>query len=241
MRTEKILIVEDEDDALTRTRQVLEDDGYTVTTAKNGLDALMQIADHQPDLVVLDINLDEGEGNSPTMDGIEVLREMRKESDACVLMLTTTSISYVKVAALTMGADDYLTKPFDPKELTARVQAILRRAKGTARGSDTLDFDGLSIDPGARIVLKNGDDVKLTPIEFDLLLALARRPGQVIGRSQLISQAWNFKYAGDERLVDVHMGRLRKKLEDDTSKPRLIMTVWGKGYRFEGVAVSHTD
>jgi two-component system, OmpR family, response regulator ResD len=238
MSSEKILVVEDENDALERTRQVLENDGYIVSTAKNGHDALAKIADGQPDLVILDINLDSGEGEGPVMDGIEVLREMRKESDACVLMLTTTSISYVKVAALTMGADDYLTKPFDPKELTARVQAILRRAGGASRsGGGTLAFKGISIDPGARIVLKNEEEVKLTPIEFDLLLALARRRGQVIGRGQLISQAWDFKYAGDERLVDVHMGRLRKKLEDDPAKPQLIHTVWGKGYRFEGEAL----
>lgn len=237
MRTEKILVVEDEDDARKRTCQVLEDEGYTVASASNGQDALLQIADNQPDLVVLDINLDSGDGQGPSMDGIEVLREMRKDSDACVLMLTTTSISYVKVAALTMGADDYLTKPFDPKELMARVQAILRRAKGTTGSGNTLNFKELSIDPGARIVLKNGGEVKLTPIEFDLLLALARRRGQVIGRSQLISQAWDFKYAGDERLVDVHMGRLRKKLEDDPAKPQLIHTVWGKGYRFEGEVI----
>lgn len=234
MHTEKILVVEDENEALVKTRQVLENDGYTVTTATNGRDALALIAESSPDLVVLDINLDAGDHSEPAMDGIEVLRQMRKESDACVLMLTTTSISYVKVAALTMGADDYLTKPFDPKELTARVQAILRRAKGPARTGNSLVFKELTIDPGARIVWKHGQEVKLTPIEFDLLHALARRRGQVIGRSQLISQAWDFKYAGDERLVDVHMGRLRKKLEDDPAKPRLIHTVWGKGYRFEG-------
>ena len=237
MKSERILVVEDEDEAREQTCQVLEDDGYTVQSVSNGHDALMQIADTQPDLVVLDINLDAGDSGGSSMDGIEVLREMRKDSDACVLMLTTTSISYVKVAAPTMGADDYLTKPFDPKELTARVQAILRRAKGAGRSGGVLAFKGLSIDPGARIVEKNGESVKLTPIEFDLLLALARRRGQVIGRGQLISQAWNFKYAGDERLVDVHMGRLRKKLEDDPSKPQLIQTVWGKGYRFEGETV----
>lgn len=234
MHTERILVVEDESESLLKTRQVLENDGYLVTTATNGRDALALIAESAPDLVVLDINLDTGDKNESTMDGIEVLRQMRKDSDACVLMLTTTSISYVKVAALTMGADDYLTKPFDPKELTARVKAILRRAKGTAQSGKALNFKEVSIDPGARIVWKGGEEVKLTPIEFDLLLALARRRGQVIGRSQLISQAWDFKYAGDERLVDVHMGRLRKKLEDDPAKPRLILTVWGKGYRFEG-------
>lgn len=234
MHTERILVVEDEEEALMKTRQVLENDGYLVTTATNGRDALTLIAESAPDLVVLDINLDSGDPNESAMDGIEVLRQMRKDSDACVLMLTTTSISYVKVAALTMGADDYLTKPFDPKELTARVKAILRRAKGTSRTGKTLVFKQLTIDPGARLVWKEGTEVRLTPIEFDLLLALARRRGQVIGRSQLISQAWDFKYAGDERLVDVHMGRLRKKLEDDPAKPTLIQTVWGKGYRFEG-------
>lgn len=237
MKSERILVVEDEEEARNQTCQVLEDDGYTVSAVSNGQEALLQIAETQPDLVVLDINLDAGDGQGPAMDGIEVLREMRKDSDACVLMLTTTSISYVKVAALTMGADDYLTKPFDPKELTARVQAILRRAKGSSRSGGPLEFKGLTIDPGARIVEKDGVEIKLTPIEFDLLLALARRRGQVLGRGQLISQAWSFKYAGDERLVDVHMGRLRKKLEDDPSKPRLIHTVWGKGYRFEGEPV----
>lgn len=237
MQSERILVVEDEADALKRTRQVLEEEGYAVTTATNGRDALALIAEGAPDLVVLDINLDSGDRNEPAMDGIEVLRQMRKQSDACVLMLTTTSISYVKVAALTMGADDYLTKPFDPKELAARVKAILRRAKGPARAGATLNFKELTIDPAARLVWKSGEEVKLTPIEFELLLALARRRGQVIGRSQLINQAWDFKYAGDERLVDVHMGRLRKKLEDDPAKPRLIQTVWGKGYRFEGEPV----
>jgi DNA-binding response OmpR family regulator len=237
MQGERILVVEDEADALQRTRQVLEDEGYAVSTATNGRDALALIAEGAPDLVVLDINLDAGDRNGPAMDGIEVLRQMRKNSDACVLMLTTTSISYVKVAALSMGADDYLTKPFDPKEFTARVKAILRRAKGAARTGATLNFKELTIDPGARLVWKAGEEVKLTPIEFELLLALARRRGQVIGRTQLINQAWDFKYAGDERLVDVHMGRLRKKLEDDPAKPKLIQTVWGKGYRFEGEPV----
>lgn len=234
MQNERILVVEDEADALQKTCQVLENEGYTVSTATNGRDALAAIAENDPDLVILDINLDSGDPNAPAMDGIEVLRQMRKDSDACVLMLTTTSISYVKVAALTMGADDYLTKPFDPKELAARVKAILRRARGAARAGGTLDFKEISIDPAARIVWKDGKEVKLTPIEFDLLHALARRRGQVIGRTQLINQAWDFKYAGDERLVDVHMGRLRKKLEDDPAKPKLIQTVWGKGYRFEG-------
>ena len=236
MQTERILVVEDEADELRKTCAVLENEGYAVSTATNGRDALAKIAEGAPDLVILDINLDSGDQSQPAMDGIEVLRQMRKESDACVLMLTTTSIGYVKVAALTMGADDYLTKPFDPKELAARVKAILRRAKGPARAAATLEFKGLSIDPGARLVFKDGKEVKLTPIEFELLLALARRRGQVIGRTQLINQAWDFKYAGDERLVDVHMGRLRKKLEEDPAKPKLIHTVWGKGYRFEAEA-----
>lgn len=233
----KILVVEDDQQTIDLVRDTLDQQGYEVVAATSGEDALAAARNYMPDIVILDINLDApDDAQLAPMDGIEVLRQLRKESDVCVLMLTATSIGYVKVAAFSVGADDYLTKPFDPKELAARVDAILRRARGSSAVTTELAFKRLRIDPGARLVWKDNIEVKLTPIEFDLLHTLARRKGQVLHRSQLISNAWDYKYTGDERLVDVHMGRLRKKIEDDASEPKFILTVWGKGYRFEAEA-----
>lgn len=230
----KILVVEDDQATVQLVRKTLEQQGYDVAATATGEEALEQARNYLPDLVILDINLDAPhDAATAPMDGIEVLRQLRKDSDVCVLMLTATSIGYVKVAAFSVGADDYLTKPFDPKELVARVEAILRRARGASTAATELAFQRLRIDPAARMVWKDGVEIKLTPIEFDLLHTLARRRGQVLHRSQLISNAWDYKYTGDERLVDVHMGRLRKKIEDDPAEPKFILTVWGKGYRFE--------
>jgi DNA-binding response OmpR family regulator len=230
----KILVVEDDQTTVDLVKNTLDQQGYEVVATATGEEALEYARNYLPDLIILDINLD-GPSSAAIapMDGIEVLRQIRKDSDACVLMLTATSIGYVKVAAFSVGADDYLTKPFDPKELAARVDAILRRARGASVVNTELAFQRLRIDPAARIVWKDGVEVKLTPIEFDLLHTLARKRGQVLHRGQLISNAWDYKYTGDERLVDVHMGRLRKKIEDDASDPKFILTVWGKGYRFE--------
>ena len=234
----KILVVEDDPATIELVRKTLDQQGYEVLATTSGEEALAGARNYMPDLIILDINLDApNNAQLAPMDGIEVLRQIRKESDVCVLMLTATSIGYVKVAAFSVGADDYLTKPFDPKELAARVEAILRRARGAMAVSTELVFKRLRIDPAARIVYKDDQEVKLTPIEFDLLHTLARRRGQVLHRSQLISNAWDYKYTGDERLVDVHMGRLRKKIEDDAAEPKFILTVWGKGYRFEAEPV----
>lgn len=180
----------------------------------------------QPDLVVLDIML-------PGLDGIEVLRRLRQESDVYVLMLTARADEMDKVVSLTVGADDYLVKPFSPRELVARVKAILRRGRGASLQGATLVFSRLRIDPEARWAWKDGEQVELTPIEFDLLHALARHAGRVLSREQLIEHVWGHDYYGDERVVDVHVGRLRKKVEDDPDNPTLIVTARGAGYRFE--------
>ena len=169
----------------------------------------------------------------PGMDGLEVLRRLRQESDVYVLMLTAKADEMDKIVGLSVGADDYLTKPFSPRELVARVKAILRRGRNTGAGESVLSFRRLRIDPAARRVWKDDALVELTPIEFELLHALARHAGRVLSREQLIEQVWGYDYYGDERVVDVHIGRIRKKVEDDPAHPTLIVTVRGAGYRLE--------
>ncbi|MDH7486860.1 MAG: response regulator transcription factor [Anaerolineae bacterium] len=221
----KILVVDDEPTIVSTVQAYLEREGYTVYTAMDGLAALKAARAFRPDLVVLDIML-------PGMDGIEVLRRLRQESDVYVLMLARADETD-KVVGLTVGADDYLTKPFSPRELVARVKAILRRGRNAARGEPVLAFHRLRIDPDARRVWKDDEPVEMTAIEFDILHALARHRGRVLSREQLIEQVWGHDYYGDERVVDVHIGRIRKKLEDDPANPVLIVTVRGVGYRLE--------
>lgn len=235
MAATKILLVDDDEQLIERLSGALRQAGYEVEHASNGQDGLVKSRAFQPDLAILDINMDENRSRiEKPMDGIELLQRIRSESsEVCILMLTSTALSYVKIAALNMGADDYLTKPFDTNELVARVEAILRRARGADAKSKMLTFKRLRIDVSAQRVWKDDAIVDLTPIEFEILHTMARRPGQVFARGQLINQAWDHAYAGDERLVDVHIGRLRKKIEDDSANPTLIHTVWGKGYRFE--------
>jgi two-component system alkaline phosphatase synthesis response regulator PhoP len=232
--TTKILVVDDEEPIVNTLSAYLTREGYTVRTALDGLAALDAARAFVPDLIVLDIML-------PGMDGIELLRALRKESDVYVLMLTALTEETDKIVGLTMGADDYMTKPFSPRELVARVKAILRRERSVepaASGAATgLDFRRVRVDPDARRAWKDGAELDLTPIEFDLLFVLARHHGQVLSREQLIEQVWNYDYYGDERVVDVHVGRLRKKIEDDAANPTLIVTVRGAGYRFEDDAV----
>ena len=221
-----ILVVDDEPSILNVVQAYLQQEGYAVYTATDGPSALKAARAYRPDLIVLDIML-------PGMDGLEVLQRLRQESDVYVLMLTARADETDKIVGLTMGADDYLTKPFSPRELVARVKAILRRGRGTGGGEPALDFGDLRIDPEARQVWKRGQPVELTPIEFDLLLTLARHRGRVLSRDQLIEQVWGYDYYGDERVVDVHIGHLRKKIEDDPAAPKWIVTVRGAGYRFE--------
>ncbi len=226
----KILVVDDEPTIVNTVRAYLEQEGYGVYTAADGPAALKAARTFRPDLIVLDIML-------PGLDGLEVLRRLRQESDVYVLMLTARTEETDKIVGLTIGADDYLTKPFSPRELVARVKAILRRGRGVTTGEPTLAFRRLRIEPETRRAWKDEESLDLTPIEFDLLHALARHRGWVLSREQLIEQVWGYNYYGDERVVDVHIGRLRKKVEDDPAHPTLIVTVRGVGYRFEDEAV----
>lgn len=229
----KILIVDDEPTLLQTVRAYLEQEGYEVRTALNGRVALQEARAFEPDLLVLDIML-------PELDGLEVLQRLRRGDvapalrDVYVIMLTARADEMDRVVGLELGADDYVTKPFSPRELAARVKAALRRVGGTKEGKKSqLVFRHLRLDPGGRMAWKEGEELDLTPIEFDLLQALARHAGRVLSREQLVEQVWGVDYYGDERVVDVHIGRLRKKIEDDPAEPDLIDTVWGMGYRFE--------
>lgn len=230
----RILVVDDEITLVNTVRAYLEQEGYTVRTALDGPAAVREARAFRPDLVVLDIML-------PGLDGLEVLRQIRQETrdaqlrDAYVIMLTAKAEETDKIVGLTMGADDYMTKPFSPRELVARVKAALRRFGGPGVAvQNELVFQRLRVDVDGRLAWKDEQQLDLTPIEFDLLHVLARNPGRALSREQLMEQVWGYDYYGDDRVVDVHIGRLRKKIEDDPARPGLIATVWGAGYRFEG-------
>lgn len=232
MARERILVVDDDLLLLDRLKKQLTREGYEVVLAESGSDALRQVTLFEPNLLVLDITLASGQGVEGPLDGIDVLRLVREESETPVLMLSATAVGAVKVMALTMGADDYLTKPFDPQEFLARVQAILRRGARTAPSSQDLHFNGLRIDPESRRVWKDGALVELTAIEFELLITLARRPNRVFSRDQLIELAWKHSFYGVPKVVDVHIGHIRRKIERDPGSPQYITTVRGVGYRF---------
>lgn len=232
MTSTKILVVDDEPTIVNTVRAYLEREGFVIRTALDGPTALEIARTLEPDLIVLDIML-------PGIDGLELLSTLRRESDVYVLLLTAKTEETDKIVGLTVGADDYMTKPFSPRELVARVKAILRRERSAripqhAQHESSFNFERLRIDVDGRRVWKDDQEIEFTPIEFDLLHALARHPGLVLSREQLIEQVWNYDYYGDERVVDAHMGRLRKKIEDDPAHPVFIVTVRGAGYRFEG-------
>lgn len=228
----RILVVDDEVTLVNTVQAYLEQEGYIVRTALDGPTALREARAFRPDLVVLDIML-------PGLDGLEVLRQLRQEArdsqlrDVYVIMLTAKAEETDKIVGLTMGADDYMTKPFSPRELVARVKAALRRVGGVVTARTELVFKRLRVDVDARLAWKDEQPLDLTPIEFDLLHVLVRNSGRTLNREQLIEQVWGYDYYGDDRVVDVHIGRLRKKIEDDPADPTLIATVWGAGYRFE--------
>jgi two-component system alkaline phosphatase synthesis response regulator PhoP len=222
----KILVVDDEATLLNSVRAYLEEEGYRVQTALDGRTALLTFRNFEPDLVVLDIML-------PEIDGLEVLRQLRQMSDVYVIMLTAKADETDKVIGLGLGADDYMTKPFSPRELVARVKAMLRRIGGGDAHKAEMVSHRVRLDAEARLAWKDEQALDLTPIEFDLLHTLMRHHGRALSREQLIEQVWGFDYYGDERVVDVHIGRLRRKIEDDPAQPAIIATVWGAGYRFE--------
>jgi DNA-binding response OmpR family regulator len=220
----RILVVDDEENIRSLVETYLKNDGYDVVTAATGEDAVEKVASAAPDLVILDVRL-------PGIDGFEVLRRIRKQSDVFVIMLTARADELDTLVGLEVGADDYVTKPFSPRELVARVRAMLRRTRGEPRVDQALQFEGLSVDEARREVLVDASPAPLTALEFDLLCALASAPGRVFTRRQLIERVWGWDFYGDERVVDVHVRNLRKALSDPADSPRFISTVRGVGYK----------
>lgn len=229
----RILVVDDEPHIRTVLRGYLEASGFDVDEVADGrsaVDAVRRGASGPVDLVLLDVMM-------PGTDGLEVLRQLRTFSDVYVILVTARSEEVDMLVGLGVGADDYVTKPFSPREVVARVQTVLRRGRGAPVGDDTrLRFDTLTIDPVGREVETDGRAVGLSPLEFDLLVALARAPGRVFSRHQLLEQVWGYDFYGDERVVDVHIRSLRAHLGDDATAPHLIATVRGVGYKFIGRA-----
>jgi DNA-binding response OmpR family regulator len=224
----RVLVVEDDRTVAEVVTRYLEREGFAVESVGDGHEALARADAQLPDLVVLDIML-------PGLDGLEVCRRLRSRAPIPVVMLTARGSEEDKVLGLELGADDYVSKPFSPRELTARVKAVLRRAGsplGDLDRDESVEHDGLRIDFGAREARVRGELATLTAREFELLAFLVRHPRQVFRRDELLEHVWGYTY-GDTSTVTVHIRRLREKIEDDPSQPRRITTVWGVGYRFD--------
>ncbi|MGB2964016.1 MAG: response regulator transcription factor [Anaerolineales bacterium] len=224
MANEKVLIIDDEEKIINLVTSYLEREGYEIYTAQDGLAGLRLSKEVKPDIIVLDIML-------PGMDGIELLTQIRRESNVYVIMLTAKTEETDKIVGLSVGADDYVTKPFSPRELTARIKAALRRLKLSGKESerDILSYNTIKMNLGSRKIWVKDQVIELTAMEYDLLAALAEHPGLVLSREQLLEKVWGHDYFGELRVVDVHIGHIRQKLGDD----RYIATVRGVGYRFE--------
>jgi DNA-binding response OmpR family regulator len=222
-----VLVVDDEPIVREVVVRYLEREGYATLEAGDGDEARALLERGEPDLVVLDVML-------PGTDGLELCRWIRSDSSVPVILLTARGEEADRIVGLELGADDYVTKPFSPRELAARVRAVLRRATPPAGTSARLCFDGLVLDAGAREVLRDGEELKLTAKEFDLLWFLASHPRKVFSRDQLMVRVWGYEAALDTGTVTVHVRRLREKIEEHPSHPRLLQTVWGVGYRFAG-------
>jgi DNA-binding response OmpR family regulator len=224
----QVLVVDDEPHIRTVLRGYLEASGFAVSEAGDGETAVREVHRQPPDLVLLDVML-------PGVDGLDTLRQLRTFSDVYIILVTARGEEVDKLVGLGVGADDYITKPFSPREVTARVKAVLRRDRGTGETpTAVLGFEGLSIDKDAREVRADGAMVNLSALEFDILTELADTPGRVFSRRQLLEGVWGYDFYGDERVVDVHIRSLRAKLGDDAASPRLIATVRGVGYKFTG-------
>jgi DNA-binding response OmpR family regulator len=225
MNQQRVLVVDDEEQIRSLVSSYLTADGFAVIEAENGDEAIAAVEQHHPDVVVLDVRM-------PGTDGLEVLRAIRATSDVYVIMLTARAEETDRIVGLSLGADDYVTKPFSPRELVARVKAVLRRARmAEADTPDRLEFNTFTIDLARREVFRGGKAKDLTSLQFDLLAALVDAPGRVFTRGQLIERVWGWDFFGDERIVDVHIRNLRKALDDDASDPEVIGTVRGVGYK----------
>jgi len=226
----RILVVDDDPNVCELVALYLAQDGFRVECVHDGAEALAKARSEPPDLIVLDLML-------PSVDGLEVCRQLRKEQDTPIIMLTARGDDIDRILGLEMGADDYVPKPFNPRELAARVKAVLRRTKSSESAAqdsrETLRFPGLIIDQAGRAVEVGGAETQLTPKEFDLLWHLASHEDRTFTRPQLLEYVWGFDYFGDDRTVDVHIKRLRRKIEPDGHPYRYIQTVWGVGYKFK--------
>jgi two-component system alkaline phosphatase synthesis response regulator PhoP len=222
---ETILVIEDELKIVKLARDYLENGGFRVLSAQDGTNGLAMARSERPDLIVLDLML-------PGMDGLDVCRALRRESDVPIIMLTARVEETDRLIGLELGADDYITKPFSPRELVARVRALLRRAQGNVYQPDVIRVGDLEIDLSGHKVSQAGELVHLTRYEFELLATMARQPGQAFTRTQLLDSLHGVAYAGVDRSIDAHIKNLRRKIEPDPLEPRYILTVYGIGYRF---------
>ena len=220
-----VLVVDDEPGIVELARDYLENAGFGVITATDGPSALTAVRLRKPDVLVLDLGL-------PGMDGLDVARTIRRDSTLPIIMLTARDDELDRVLGLEIGADDYVTKPFSPRELVARVRAILRRVDRQEEPSDRIEVGAVAIDIARMRVAVAGRTVELTPTEFQLLVALARQPGRIFTRSQLLDAIHGLAFESYERAIDAHVKNLRRKLEEDPARPRYILTVYGVGYRF---------
>ncbi len=224
--SKKILVVDDEKTLVKALKYNLEKEGYQVSPAYDGEEALAAVETDPPDLIVLDLML-------PKLDGFEVCRRIRKTMDTPIIMLTAKTEDIDKILGLELGADDYMTKPFNPRELVARIKALFRRFPG-AQGKENhlIELFGMKVDLFRHKVWLKGEEIDLTSKEFALLSLLIVNPGRVYSREQLLKQVWGYDYYGDARTVDVHIRHLREKIEEDPGNPRFVITVWGSGYKF---------
>ena len=222
---ELVLVVDDEQKIVQIARDYLEKNGYKVLSAGDGNTALAMARREKPELIVLDLML-------PGMDGLDVCRTLRRESDVPIIMLTARTEEADRLIGLEIGADDYISKPFSPRELVARVRSLLRRAKGVVSSSGLIRAGDLEIDEAGYRVTRDGKLLDLTRLEFIILSTLAQRPGQTFTRAQLIDRLFGITYAGIDRSIDAHIKNLRRKLDDDSQDPHYIITVYGVGYKF---------
>ena len=226
----KILAIDDEQAILNVIEAYLKAESYEVYVALDGEQGLAAFRRYKPDLVILDIML-------PKRDGLSVLQQIRRESNVYVILLTAKSEEPDRIVGLTIGADDYITKPFSPRELVARVKAVLRRNRGAQQEEHILVFKHIRIDVDKYQVWRDDELIELTALEFSLLKTLATYPSMVFTREQLLQHVWGYDFYGDERVVDAHIARIRQKLEEDPSAPQFIKTVRGVGYKFEDEAI----